>query len=700
MNKLLLAMMMGATLLLGGPQSDRNNLQLQSAINKEVVEGDLKGAIELYRKIAAQPGTGRATVATALLRMGQCYEKLGDTDTREARSAYEQLVRQYADQSEQAQAARSRLAVLAGTSSRTAGAEMTIRRVWSGPGSGRAGSESPSRDGRYLSMMDPDSGDLALWEAASGRMRRLTSKGNWSTSEMALDTTWSPDGKKIAYAWMTKDAGLELRIIGIDGSEPRILGPVWPLDWSPDGRSILAVVPKDGSKPERLALVSVADGSLTTLGSAEEPISSSSWDAGYSADGKFIVYDNRPKDGSPERDIFIYSIDGKQAFPLVKHSADDQLLGWVPGTNTVLFASNRTGTQDAWALTVADGKPQGEPTLVRKDIGQISPLGFADGGSFYYSLGVNVVDVFEGSLDLAKGIVAALPKKVPQRVVGANSSAEWSSDGKFLAYVSERLAGTASQSSYFLCLRSEQTGEEREIPLATGSFWRMHWAADGGAVFATMGDATNQGLFKIDIRTGKQTLLARSGWSDSLIKDFAVSPDGKSVYYVHFQWIKKLTPIIKYDLETGQEKEFYRNPGAGILDIGGMAVSPDGRYLSFSTADSLAEQRYVIRIVPTAGGEPRDLLLGKLETFARHAWAPDGKSILFVKRTASGTKDEKRELWQADTVGGEAKKINVGMEFRDLQLHPDGRRIVFTSGKPVREIWAMENFLPPAKAGK
>ena len=111
MNKLLLAMMIGAALLLGGQQSDRPDQQLQSAINKEVVEGDLKGAIELYKKIAALPGAGRATVATALLRMGQCYEKLGNA---EARTAYERVVRDYADQAGIVAQARIRLAALAG----------------------------------------------------------------------------------------------------------------------------------------------------------------------------------------------------------------------------------------------------------------------------------------------------------------------------------------------------------------------------------------------------------------------------------------------------------------------------------------------------------------------------------------------------------------------------------------------------------
>jgi Tol biopolymer transport system component len=679
-----------AAFLAAGQKNDQAELALKAAIKTETVDGNLKGAIEQYKKIAAQPGAGRATVATALLRMGQCYEKMGNA---EARTAYERLVREFGDQAEQAQAARVRLAALAGTPSRTAGTEMTIRRVLSGAEVDSTGSPSP--DGRYLSIMDSESGgDLAIWEIASGQKRRLTNKDR-STAEGVLASKWSPDGKKIAYCWLKKELTGELRIIGSDGSEPRILPPVWPLDWSPDGRSILAYVPRNNANPERMVRVSVADGSLTTLGTAEKPISSRT--ASYSADGKYIVYHAPQQDGSPERDIFIVSIDGKQGIPLVKHPADDQLLGWVPGSDTVLFASDRTGTKDAWALHVVDGKPQGEPVLVRNDIGQISPMGFSNGGSFYYSLGVSVVDVFEGSLDLAKGTVVAPPKKIIQLVAGTNYSAEWSPDGKYLAYVSERKAGSASQSSYILCIRSDQTGEEREVPLPIESFWKMHWSADSRAVFAAMYDKTNQGLFKIDIQTGQQTLLARSGWSESLIKDFAVSPDGKSVYYAHFQWTKKLVTIIRHDLETGQEKEIYRK--AAPPDIDAVTVSPDGKYLSFSTADNVAKQRFVIRIMPTAGGETRDLLQGILETFANHAWTPDGKAILFIKRTSS-TKDEKRELWQVDSAGGEPKKINVGMELREMQLHPDGRRIVFTSGKTSREIWVMENFLPATKAAK
>ncbi len=72
-------------------------MALQAAIKAEMVDGDLKGAIELYRKLAA--GGDRGVAAKALVRMGQCYEKLGDA---QARQAYDRVVRDFADQKEAA----------------------------------------------------------------------------------------------------------------------------------------------------------------------------------------------------------------------------------------------------------------------------------------------------------------------------------------------------------------------------------------------------------------------------------------------------------------------------------------------------------------------------------------------------------------------------------------------------------------------
>ena len=93
----------------------------------------------------------------------------------------------------------------------------------------------------------------------------------------------------------------------------------------------------------------------------------------FSPDGRSIVYDFRPKEESPQRDIFVLASDGSREIPLVKHPADDYLLGWSPEGRWILFASDRRGSWDAWAIEVADGKPQGAPALVKLGIGEINP---------------------------------------------------------------------------------------------------------------------------------------------------------------------------------------------------------------------------------------------------------------------------------------------------------------------------------------
>ncbi len=681
-----------------GQADKQGEALLQAAKNMELVKGDLNAAIDQYKRILARSGVSRTVAAKALLEMGQCYEKLGQT---EARSAYEQIVRQYADQAEQAQAARARLAALGGTPSRTAVGDMAVRRLLSGTNVDASGEPSP--DGRYLST-SVDSVYPAIRDMVTGQTRRFTRKDNWSNAMQILGSTWSPDGKNIAYGMLNKDMSMEIWIVGMDDSEPRMLAPGVPLDWSRDGKSILALTGKMPAPP-LMALISVHDGSMNTLSTPANPVWS--WSAAFTPDGKGVIYDYRQDEKAQAGDVFLISVDSKEVTPLVKHPADDRLLGWVPGTDVILFSSNRAGTQDVWALHSVDGKPQGEPALVRQGLGQISSMGFTDGGSFYYSLSIAITEVSEGALDLAKGTVVEPAKKIFQRVVGTSHSPEWSPDGKYLAYVSERSAASGSEGTFVLCIRPDKASEDRELPLAIWQFWDLHWSADGKAIYATAAEIGNQGLFKIDIQTGKLTLVARSA-QGSMIKSFAVAPDGKSVFYGNFQWGDKLLSIVRHDLESGQEKEVYRVARQEVpLDISGLAISPDGKQLSFCTLYVPADQTvkepitstnvsYVIRILPAAGGETRDLLSGQIKEWAYPVWTQEGKALLFGGRL-SGPKETKREIWQVPVDGGDPRKIPSDYVGRDVRLHPDGRRFVFTSGNRLNEIWMMENFLSALK---
>ncbi|MCC9266230.1 hypothetical protein LOX66_20105, partial [Bacillus velezensis] len=95
----------------------------QAALQKEMVDGNLKGAIEDYRAISTRPGVARSLAAQALLRLAEAYQKLGDAQSRDV---YGQLVRDFADQKNVAETARARLAALPAVAS---GSGPSLRRV-------------------------------------------------------------------------------------------------------------------------------------------------------------------------------------------------------------------------------------------------------------------------------------------------------------------------------------------------------------------------------------------------------------------------------------------------------------------------------------------------------------------------------------------------------------------------------------------
>src|SRR5258708_1900414 len=79
-------------------KGDQAEVLLQAATQKELTEGKLEEAIQMYKKILANHGGNRVVAAKALVHMGECYEKLGDA---ESRKAYERAIREFGDQKEQ-----------------------------------------------------------------------------------------------------------------------------------------------------------------------------------------------------------------------------------------------------------------------------------------------------------------------------------------------------------------------------------------------------------------------------------------------------------------------------------------------------------------------------------------------------------------------------------------------------------------------
>jgi Tol biopolymer transport system component len=656
-------------------------------MDKEMVDGDLKAAIEMYKRIVANPGGNRAVAAKALLQLGRCYEKLGNS---ESRKAYERLVRDYADQAEQVQIAHGRLAALAETRSRTAGSETAVRKVWSGPEVDFEGEVSP--DGKYISFVDWDTGDLAIHDLETGTKRRLTNKGPWKESEAyAYTSRWAPDGKQIAYEWYDGH-GWDLRLVSTDNAKSRVLYKssqweiVTPCDWSSDGKYILAYESKQYQRSEgNIVLISVDDGTARVLKTLHRSYEGS---PRLSPDGRYVALDLPQRESGAEHDIFVFSVDGGREAALVSHPAHDWVLDWSPDGNWLLFASDRSGTLGIWAIRIVDGAAKGDPQIVKAGLPDILPMGLTRRGTFCYGQSSRNENVYVAKLDPRTGKVAGRPEEVTQRFEGLCAGPAFSPDGKYLAYACSRAPIYGYSGRNILRIRSLETGQDRELSTEFSSIHYPRWLPDGRFMLITGIDDSGMGIYKLDTQTWAMKLLLRDARVNLLGNE--PSPAGKGFFYARREKQKDLCRILFRDFEKGDEKELYRGP---VAESFAVSLSPDGRLLAFLNRTNPR----VLRVIPADGGEPRELFRfeGVGDANIGMAWTPDGKYILFSKPLDQEA--GKWDLWRVPVDGGEAQMLGSGMRCDDPSMHPDGQHIAFSSisGTSFSEVWVMENFLPP-----
>ena len=588
--------------------------------------------------------------------------------------------------------------MLSGVEAADGGSGIVVRQVWAGPEVDVLG--SVSADGRYLTYVDWETGDMAVRELATGNKRRLTSKGSWFESiEFALFSLVSPDGRQAAYAWFNKDFFFDLRLVGLDGSGPRVLYRneeteyVQPTDWSPDGTHILAVLSRKDAN--QIAVISLADGSARVLKTLDLRYPGR---MRWSPDGRHIAYDFPPDEDSPARDIFLLSADGSRETPLVEHPANDVSPIWTPDGTRVLFTSDRAGSFGLWAAPVADGKRTGPAELIKHGMGVISPLGFSGNGALHYGVEIGAMDVYTSELDLGAGRVVVPAAPVPQRFVGSNSSPDWSPDGNYLAYASRRGIVRYDPASSVLVIRALVSGKERELTPRLNHFSRPRWSPDGRHVLVQGNDRRNrQGLYKINVQTGEVAPVVQVQPGVYAL-EASWSPDGKEIFYRRQDSGGKIARFFVREVESGREKGLIHSAeGSFFLS---PALSPDGRQLAFVLRDEKTGST-ALRIMPSHGGEPRELLRVGEPEFIQYGsveWTTDGRKILFARGRFT-PQEPRGSLWQVSSRGGEPERVDLTADgMRDVRLHPDGRRVAFTAGFNRAEIWVMENFLPVREA--
>ena len=644
-----------ATAALLSAQAD---VALQRAIRTETIEGDLKGAIEQYGKLVE--GSDRAIAAQALIRMAGCYEKLGTT---EARTIYERVVRDYADQKEAVIMARARLA-----RNESPASAKGDRPVWTGPEVDIFGRISP--DGRYLTYVDwYQTGNLMIHDMVTGADHSLTKNKSWDdASGEAAFSSISPDGRQVVYQWDSGNGG-DLLLANLNGTElgePRRLvsndevSGIRPFEWSPDGKWIAVHVSRV-DRTSQLGLVAVKDGALRVLRSVD-------WrgptNMCFSPDGRFVIYDLPEGDTTHDRDIFALAVDGSRGSTLVENAGDDRLVG-MSRKGQLLFASDRAGSRALWAQPFGDGKTLDSPMILKPDFGFPWIQGLTATGDLYVTKSIRDADLHLAPVDLTTGQLLAEPVGVQS--YPSQSRPEWSHDGKLLASVD--CEDEAAAQNCAISIRDVETGLVRDVPASLNYVGVTRWSADHTQSLLVSGRDLKgrRGLFLVDAANGDTTLIFESGTTKG--KGIAGwSADGRKILF----WDRSLLKGCR--------------PGR---------PSRDGRLAACASGAS-------VLVFPTAGGEPREVLrIGETESLEKMSlsWTLDDDALVIAKRLVSAAPNVEvpRELWLVPLSGGEPRRLDIdisGWSTGLMSFSPDGRHVAFMAGKDSLEVWALTGFLP------
>jgi Tol biopolymer transport system component len=272
----------------------------------------------------------------------------------------------------------------------------------------------------------------------------------------------------------------------------------------------------------------------------------------------------------------------------------------------------------------------------------------------------------------------------------------WSPDGKLLYYSMTK--GPAGNRSQVLAIRSEETGQTREItPKPRLPFWHTPILSSDGRRFAVTGadGNKNSGVFSIDSESGEVSQLAvNPAENGSVSPSPNWSPDGKALFYMARSLERSEEFIIRRkDLTTGEEKIVHRG-----LDYREMKLSPDGTRFVYFLNDKPTKS-FVLGILDIQSGQQQELWRVSGADYpggiSGPTWTPDGRHVLLTTISLK----QGNELWRFPASGGPGDTLYSSPDATwGFVTHPSGKRMVFTQNRISFELWVLENILPPPKA--
>lgn len=523
---------------------------------------------------------------------------------------------------------------------------------------------SLSPDGNWLAYAGgmPDHMDIYVRQMSDGTVRNLTRDLG---SPYNRWPRWSPDGKLLAFVSDKRqtpnfgryEGGHTICIIPHTGGKLRFIPEADSVGhtWSPDGKKLAYL------RDNNICVIDLESGVSNKVAQASVPHSPS-----WSPNGKWIAFVS----GNPQM-LFTLGTMGNVAASGIGivnantgelHWLTDTLRSntspvWMPDSRSILFLSNRGGSQDVWELAISDtGSAVGEPRRVTAGLDSLSIDVSADGKRLAYAkylLKSNLASLPIPKSGTVSSATAVRLTTGAQTIEGANISR----DGKWIVYDSNlsgnqdiykmpRTGGPAEQLTHssqddfqpnfspdgrFIAFYSFRNGNrdiyvmspdgtnQQQVTRDPAQERYPDWSPDGQSL-VFFSDRTGQDeVYCVSQENGKWGLPVQLTSTKNGAMNPRWSPNGNTIVY---------GDLLKGMCLISPEGKDIRILAAKQADLWPLyfAWSGDSKTIYFRAADD--RYRWSIFSVPSGGGIPR--MLVRFEDFARYEFATDDKNFFFT----------------------------------------------------------------------